>query len=678
MIELKRISKFYNNNNNINMALNEVSLTLPDVGLVGIVGENGSGKTTLLNILCGIEDYDSGDYFYNGVDMSLSDSKKLLDNFSIINQDNRLFENLTVYENLKLSMSNKEQNIFNLLDKVHLALKKDEKLINLSAGEIKRIAIIRCLLIDSKVILCDEPTANLDSENAKIIISLLAEISKTHLVIVVTHKDNDFSDFLVKKIMINHGQIEKEEILSNVKEVTTSHIHDDIINDKKLIYKSLRLLRNNFISIILILLMTSILTTYAVIINKISISFTDISIDSSMIYNCDPSRIIIDGGNSSIKVSDELKEIMDDNYYSYNDYIFDTSFNINNEFEYNTDSSYIDKYEFYISFNLCYDYEIIKGTLPKNNNEVFILGDFSYEISESSYFAYKLVGSTFNLKDSDIEYKISGVGQIKKDNKNVETDKCMMYFLSECNDIIDYLLLSKNTYLYSKFLGNKYYVNYLDSMEDDVINLPKNSKCYFNNVEVDLSNYSIINTTNNNYYVYMNKRTYLKIVKSLNYRLSIFFDNPNDIDLNDDIFSGYDVFYPYDNLIVSSMLNSNLMILYAIYISYVIIVVLFIILFIFIRKKCLNKTRVYMSILKMIKVKNKDIRYTYYISSFIDMLLISFICIIIYFVSNVFIKNNLLLLLFVFIIVPLIDFYFINIEIKKTVNELYYNEVSHD
>ena len=210
MIKVNNISKIYKNKRIKTIGLRKVSISFPNKGLVAICGESGSGKTTLLNCIGGLENYlgqiqIGSKRFNNRIPNKLRRSF-----FSFVFQDFFLDEELTVYENIK-GLKKKDKSIY---DEVLSALKKlgIEKLINrkistLSGGQKQRVAIARCLFNNPKVILADEPTAHLDSQNRKVIFEILKSISKDCLVILVTHEKKIVTEYADRVITLEDGKI---------------------------------------------------------------------------------------------------------------------------------------------------------------------------------------------------------------------------------------------------------------------------------------------------------------------------------------------------------------------------------------------------------------------------------------------------------------------------------------
>jgi len=172
---------------------------------VGIVGNTGCGKSTLLNILSGYEKYDDGEV--------ISD-EKVYSNFSgrqinefrrstiaFLFQECNLLEDLTVFENLKMSVNfdkKKYHQIDNYIDKLSLSELKHKEVSKLSGGEKQRIAFLRSIIKDFDILICDEPTGNLDDTNARIVMDLIKEECKNKIVIMVTHKKSLANEYFNK------------------------------------------------------------------------------------------------------------------------------------------------------------------------------------------------------------------------------------------------------------------------------------------------------------------------------------------------------------------------------------------------------------------------------------------------------------------------------------------------
>lgn len=218
MIELKKASKFYSNKDTVSTGFSRVDLML-DIGeFVAITGESGSGKSTLLNVISGLDTYEEGEMYVAGQDTSAFQvedyeayRKKYIGN---IFQDFNLVNSYTVYQNIELVMliSGKKKNeckgkIEELIDLVGLSEFKNAKVSKLSGGQKQRVAIARALAKDAPIIVADEPTGNLDSKSADLVIKTLKKVSRSKLVIIVTHNYEQVEEYITRKITMHDGKI---------------------------------------------------------------------------------------------------------------------------------------------------------------------------------------------------------------------------------------------------------------------------------------------------------------------------------------------------------------------------------------------------------------------------------------------------------------------------------------
>lgn len=197
MIELKSVSKIYHSKKgNDTVALNHINLNIGNRGMLFIIGKSGSGKSTLLNLLGGLDSLTSGELFINGNNISRF-RKKQYDSYrntyvGFIFQEFNVLEQYNVYENIQLSLqlqnrkSQREQ-VDHLLNQLGLSELGNRKINELSGGQKQRVAIARALIKKPQIILADEPTGNLDKSSGEQIFNILKEISKSQLVIVVSH-----------------------------------------------------------------------------------------------------------------------------------------------------------------------------------------------------------------------------------------------------------------------------------------------------------------------------------------------------------------------------------------------------------------------------------------------------------------------------------------------------------
>ena len=216
MIEIKNLNKIYRSKKRKKChALKDINLTLPDNGLVFILGKSGSGKSTLLNLIGGLDSITKGRIEVDGNNLSKFGERRFCNyrnsHIGFIFQDYHLIDTLTVYENIVLSLNllrtDDNSKVKDALSKVGLASYEDRYPTELSGGEKQRIAIARAIVKNPRIILADEPTGNLDSETATSIIDLLKTLSNDCLILVVSHNTNDANNYADRIIELKDGAI---------------------------------------------------------------------------------------------------------------------------------------------------------------------------------------------------------------------------------------------------------------------------------------------------------------------------------------------------------------------------------------------------------------------------------------------------------------------------------------
>ena len=224
MMRLEKINKYFNKNrSNENHVLKNISLDLPQSGLVVILGESGSGKTTLLNVISGMDKFNSGKIVIEGEIISKYSSKKWdeIRNSYIgyIFQNYNLLKDLTVQDNIELVLkingiddqTEITKRVNYLLESVGLLNYNDRRADQLSGGQQQRVGFARALVKNPKVILADEPTGNLDSKTTIEIMNIIKKISQNKLVIMVTH-EQELADFYADRIIeVSNGSIVRDE-----------------------------------------------------------------------------------------------------------------------------------------------------------------------------------------------------------------------------------------------------------------------------------------------------------------------------------------------------------------------------------------------------------------------------------------------------------------------------------
>lgn len=221
LIRTENLKKIYRTEEIETTALNGVSVKIDEGDFVAIMGPSGCGKSTLLNILGLLDSPSEGDYVFmdnSTAKYSERDRAKLRKgNVGFVFQSFNLIDELTVYENvelpliyLKMSASERKERVKAMLEHLQIMHRINHFPQQLSGGQQQRVAVARALVTRPKLILADEPTGNLDSENGNEVMRLLTELNEAGTTIVmVTHSEHDAS-FSRRIIRLLDGQVVSE------------------------------------------------------------------------------------------------------------------------------------------------------------------------------------------------------------------------------------------------------------------------------------------------------------------------------------------------------------------------------------------------------------------------------------------------------------------------------------
>ena len=221
MINIRGVSLVYNQNKqNEFCALKNINLDINDGELVILKGISGSGKSTLLSLIALLQKPTSGEILIDGTNIA-----KLPDVFcselrhkrlGLVFQNFNLIDGLSVYENLlaPFALTNfkanvRDEMIKKALELANIAHKKDENVSNLSGGERQRCAVARALSMDANIILADEPTANLDRQNARAFLGLLESFKALKKSVIVATHDSIFDELSAtdRVVSLQNGEI---------------------------------------------------------------------------------------------------------------------------------------------------------------------------------------------------------------------------------------------------------------------------------------------------------------------------------------------------------------------------------------------------------------------------------------------------------------------------------------
>ena len=222
MIEVRHLNKTYDRGSrNANHVLRDLSFTLDDTGFVCIVGESGCGKTSLLNAIGGLDRFDNGTITTERMSVARYGSREMegernnsfgyiFQNYYLLNEHSVAYNVYLGLHALKLSHREKLQRVKEALKAVGMERYARRTVSDLSGGQQQRVAIARALARRPRVIFADEPTGNLDEENTINICSILRRISKTSLVVMVTHEARIARFFADRIITLSEGTIRED------------------------------------------------------------------------------------------------------------------------------------------------------------------------------------------------------------------------------------------------------------------------------------------------------------------------------------------------------------------------------------------------------------------------------------------------------------------------------------
>jgi len=220
VIKLQNIEKYYSNKVIKTYVLRNVDLQIEEGEFISVMGPSGAGKSTLLNIIGMLDTPSEGEYYFYDEPVHKMKEKKLSElhkmYIGFVFQQYHLIDELTVYENLetpllyqKIKTNDRKGKIAETLDKFNIVAKKDLFPNQLSGGQQQLVAIARAIIAEPKLILADEPTGNLHSDQGKEIMDLLKKLNNQGTTIIqVTHSETNAA-YGNRIIKLKDGWIEK-------------------------------------------------------------------------------------------------------------------------------------------------------------------------------------------------------------------------------------------------------------------------------------------------------------------------------------------------------------------------------------------------------------------------------------------------------------------------------------
>lgn len=222
MIEIQDLRKVYVMGDEELAALAGVSLSIGRGENIAVTGPSGSGKSTLMNILGGLDRATSGDYRFEGDDVSLFDDDQLADfrrrRIGFVFQSFQLLPRLTALQNVELPMiyaglepKERRERAAVLLERVGLGARKGHRPTQMSGGQQQRVAIARAIANAPDLLLADEPTGALDTQTGEEVLKLFRELNADGLTLVVVTHDPEVAEAATRRIAFRDGRIVTDE-----------------------------------------------------------------------------------------------------------------------------------------------------------------------------------------------------------------------------------------------------------------------------------------------------------------------------------------------------------------------------------------------------------------------------------------------------------------------------------
>jgi putative ABC transport system permease protein len=389
-LRLERVSKYYQSENNVSVGMKHISLSFHMGEFVAITGESGSGKSTLLNVLSGLDKYEEGEMFIFSEETSHYQIKDFetyrRENVGFVFQNYNIIDSYTVLQNVMLALElqgfpakERKTRALKLIDQVGLSKQKNQKASKLSGGQKQRAVIARALAKDTPIIVCDEPTGNLDQTSAEHIMSLLNDVSKDKLVIVVTHEFDQVAPYATRRIKMSDGEVVEDIQLKAHQDVSiTKQEKTNKLNVLDLVKFSLRNLfaqpKRFFFMLFLMLIAISVFT---VVYSNQIYGLRTTGLEQSGTYPSVPSsRVLVerrDGNpltNEDINIIESFRDV--NKVYAYGALFHnDTSFNVVTFYN-NDEVMDMMNYRFNDSANTLSSSMLSEGRLPTAMDEIVV------------------------------------------------------------------------------------------------------------------------------------------------------------------------------------------------------------------------------------------------------------------------------------------------------------------
>lgn len=439
LLTLKDIGKIYVSDGNVAVGIRGVNLSFDRGEFVAVTGKSGSGKSTLLNVISGMDTYEEGELYIDGLPTShflQPEWEEYREKYiSFIFQDYNIIDSFTVLQNVELALMHIEdkkarrERALELIGRVGLMSHIKHKGSKLSGGQKQRTVIARALAKDSPIILADEPTGNLDSATSKEIIELLREVSKDKLLIVVTHNFEEVESCATRHVRIFDGAVESDQVLCATSAEVEENHEEKKLNKKEELRREVKngmtlgaaiFKAKPRLSLFLCLLM--IIGTLGIFAVTSACGEATSVFDKHYMFNHIDGRLVLAKQNGEVISEEELKELAErteaDRYLRY-DMLLDAG-----ESTYANYPIGDDEFEYgFMNVDCVYGEDFgkdIVGRYPEKVNEVLLNLPISYQ---PVFGKDKIEQERINI--NQMELKVVGVKYYYDNNI---TPKCLFTY----------------------------------------------------------------------------------------------------------------------------------------------------------------------------------------------------------------------------------------------------------
>ena len=418
IISLSHVSMYYNSNNTINVGISDVTLDFYKGEFVAVVGESGSGKTSLINVIGASLAYHNGELYYDGFPSSHFDDEDResfrRQRIGYVCQNYNLIDSYTVLQNVmasmiiggsKLKYKDLKKKALEYLDKVGIANLAKCKASKISSGQKQRLGIARALAKETDIILADEPTGNLDVDNGREIIKILKDLSKDHLVIMVTHNIGEVSNEASRIIRLSDGHVISDVVIHETSSSDNEIVSNYETNNMKVAWsfswfnRFARPKRSILLSLFIFLIAIVSFVFIGIIIINLDDTFTH-DYDSSAFINDTLERIVLKKRNGEAFNDDDLDVLYnikhvkqvdkydlanEVNYYTIEDEDLTNNYytlyrmeagEVLAQRDYN--EPIFKKFDKYVRSSTCIkESDLLVGAIPNKVNEIAVYGDES-------------------------------------------------------------------------------------------------------------------------------------------------------------------------------------------------------------------------------------------------------------------------------------------------------------